>query len=139
MNVIAPRQARAAILAFALAAVPASFAQAPGGAPGQRTGPASEASSIFQRHHAMAGIMKDMAQEMTRMTEEMRSSEDTPLMRRQMAAKMKRMSEMMRRMSGWADGPVMREPEMRRQFEEMRRRMDDMSKPNARSEPGRSK
>ena len=87
----------------------------------------------------MAGIMKDMVQEMNRMAEEMGSNENTPLMRRQMAANMKRMSEMMRRMSGWADGPVMREPEMRRQFEEMRRQMDDMAKPNAASEAGRSK
>lgn len=42
---------------------------------------------------------------------------------RRMAAKMKRMSEMMRRMSGWADRPTMKEPESRRQFDEMRRQM----------------
>ena len=131
MNVAAPRLAGAMILAFALAAAPSSFAQSPGGAAGPRTGPASEASPIFQRHHAMAGIMKDMVQEMSRMTEEMGASESTPATRKQMAEKMKRMSEMMRRMSGWADGPVMREPQMRRQLEEMRRQMDDMSKPGS--------
>ena len=139
MNVTARRPAGATILAFALAATPASYAQAPAAGAAPRTGPASEASPIFQRHHAMAGIMKDMVQEMSRMAEEMGSSESTPLMRSQMAAKMKRMSEMMRRMSGWADAPVMREPEMRRQFEEMRRQMDEMSKPNAKTDPGRSK
>ena len=128
MNDIARRLAGAAILAATIAASPASFAQALAGEAAPRTGPASEASPMFQRHHAMAGIMKDMVQEMSRMQEEMGKGELTPEVRKQMAAKMKRMSEMMRRMSGWADRPTMKEPEMRREFEEMRRQMDGMAK-----------
>ena len=121
----------ATILAFALAASTASYAQAPPGGATPRTGPASEASPMFQRHHAMAGIMKDMVKEMVSMQEEMDKAEWTPEMRRQMAVKMKRMSGMMRRMSGWADRPTMKEPEMKRQYEEMRRHMDEMSKSHA--------
>ena len=123
MNHIATRLAGAAILAATLAASPSSFAQASAGEAAPRTGLASEASPMFQRHHAMAGIMKDMVAEMSRMQEEMGKGEPTPAGRRQMAAKMKRMSEMMRRMSGWADRPVMKDPEMNRQLQEMRRQM----------------
>ena len=43
-----------------------------------------------------------------------------------MAKDMKRMSGMMLRMSGAADHPTMKEPEMRRQFEEMRAEMARM-------------
>jgi len=139
MNDIATRLAGATILAATLVVTPASFAQAPAGEPALRTGPASEASPMFQRHHAMAGIMQDMVQEMSRMQEEMGKGEMTPEMRKQMATKMKRMSEMMRRMSGWADRPTMKEPEMRRQLEEMRRQMDGMSKSHSMNNPGRSK
>ena len=67
MTFIAARLASATLLAAALVVAPASLAQVPAGAPAQQTGPASEASPMFQRHHAMAGIMKDMVQEMSRM------------------------------------------------------------------------
>lgn len=127
MDKIITRLSGATLLALALVTSPTALAQAPAGASPPRTGPASEASPIFQRHHAMAGIMKDMVQEMSRMHEEV-GSEMTPEDRKRMAVKMKQMSDMMRRMSGWADGPVMREPEMRRQFDAMRRQMDEMPK-----------
>lgn len=139
INDIGSRLAGATILAAALVVSPASLAQAPASQAAPRTGPASEASPMFQRHHAMAGIMKDMVQEMNRMHADMGKGEMTPEARKQMAAKMKRMSEMMRRMSGWADRPTMKEPEMRRQFEEMRKQMGEMSKPNSMGDPGRSK
>ena len=131
MNDIASRLAGATMFAVALAASPAVLAQAPVTEATQRTGPASEASPMFQRHHAMAGIMQDMIQEMSRMQVDMGKSEMTPEARKRMAARMKRMSEMMRRMSGWADRPNMKEPEMRRQFEGMRKQMDQMSKSNS--------
>ena len=83
---------------------------------------------MFQRHHAMAGIMKDMVAEMMRMQKDMAGSEMPPETRKAMAANMKRMSEMMRRMSGWADRPTMKEPEMHKQFQEMQRQMDEMSR-----------
>lgn len=133
------RLAGATILATALLAWPAAFAQAPQSEAAPRTGPASEASPLFRRHHAMAGIMKEMMQEMGRMQEEMERGEPTPEMRKQMAADMKRMSEMMRRMSGLADRPTMKEPEARRQYEEMQKQMDEMSKSHSMSNPGRTK
>ena len=138
MSDLSARLAGATILAAALVVSPATFAQAPGEAAPQ-TGPASEASPLFRRHHAMAGIMKEMMQEMGRMQEEMERGEPTPEMRKQMAAEMKRMSEMMRRMSGLADRPTMKEPEARRQFEQMQKQMDEMSKSHSMSNPGRTK
>lgn len=139
MNQPSPRLAGATILAAALLVSPASFAQVPAGEPAPRTGPASEASPMFQRHHAMAGIMKEMVQEMGRMQEEMERGDSTPAMRKQMAAKMKRMSDMMKRMSGWADRPTMKEPEAHRQYEAMRKQMDEMSKSRSMSDRGRVK
>lgn len=133
------RLAGAAFLAAALVSSPASSAQPPAGETAPRTGPASEASPMFQRHHAMAGIMKDMVREMSRMQEEMGKGELTPQMRNLMTTNMKRMSEMMRRMSGSIDRPTMKEPEMRRQFEEMRRQMDEMSRSHSMSDPAKSR
>jgi len=135
MNGLAANLAGATVLAAVLVSSPTSLAQAP--APPTALG--SEASPMFQRHHAMAGIMKDMVQEMSRMQEEMGNGETTPEGRRAMATKMKRMSEMMRRMSGWADRPTMKEPEMRRQFEEMRRQMDGMSRSHSMVDPAKAR
>lgn len=137
MSHTATRIPGASLLAAAMLSVyPAAIAQAPSAAPAPRTGPASEASPMFQRHHAMAGIMKDMVREMTRMQDEMARGDPGPEASRRMAGKMARMSEMMRLMSGAADRPTMKEPEMRRQFDEMRRQMDEMSKMLSRSAPG---
>ena len=133
MNGLAAKLAGATVVAAVLASSHTSLAQAP------PTGPASEASPMFQRHHAMAGIMKDMVQEMSRMQEEMGKGESTPEGRKAMAVKMRRMSEMMRRMSGWADRPTMKEPEMRRQFEEMRRQMDGMPTSHSMADPAKSR
>ena len=93
-----------------------------------RTGPASEASPLFQRHHAMAGIMQDMEKEMARMQEEMAAGPPTPEAQHDMAVKMKRMARLMQRMSGLADRPTMETREMQRQYERMRREMDEMKK-----------
>jgi hypothetical protein len=111
-----------AVLAFA----PLSHSQPATKAP--QSGPASEASPMFQRHHAMAGIMKDMIDEMSRMQAQMDKGDLIPETRKQMASKMTRMSDMMRRMSGLTDRPTMNEPEARKQYEEMRKQMDDMMK-----------
>ena len=99
-----------------------------------RTGPASEASPMFQRHHAMAGIMKEMGDEMHRMQNDMANLDRLPPEgRKRMAADMKRMAAMMQRMSGLADRPTMSDAEMKKQFDEMRRDMDSMSKSHARA------
>ena len=97
------------------------------------TGAASEASPMFQRHHAMAGLMNDMGEQMRRMQEDMASFDQLPPeARKHMAEDMRRMSRLMRRMSGWADRPTMKEAEMRRQYEEMRREMEAMSRAHGR-------
>jgi hypothetical protein len=139
MKDITARLAGAMILAAALASLPASFAQAPAGEAAPRTGPASEVSPMFQRHHAMAGIMKDMVQEMSRMQEEVGKGDLSPPMRKQMATNMKKMSQMMRRMSGAVDRPTMKEAEMRRLSEDMHRQMDQMSQSHSMSDPGKVK
>lgn len=139
MKHIAIRLASATLLAAALAFSPASFAQASAAETTPRTGPASEASPTFQRHHAMAGIMKDMVREMSRMQEAMGRGDLTPQMRKLMATNMKGMAEMMRRMSGSIDRPTMKEPAMRRQLEEMRRQMDEMSRSHSMSAPAKAR
>ncbi len=138
MKPIPARIVAAMFVAATLMTSPVSSARA-AGEPAPRTGPASEASPMFQRHEAMAGIMKDMVEMMSRMQEEMARADVSPEARKHMAKDMKRMSEMMSRMSGAADRPTMKEPEMRRQFEEMRRQMDEMSKPNSMGDPRKSK
>jgi len=69
-----------------------------------------------------------MAAEMKHMQQDMDRGEMPPEARKAMAANMKRMSTMMARMSGWADRPTMKEPAMRKEFDDMRRQMDEMSK-----------
>jgi hypothetical protein len=128
---------RLALLAAALAFAPLSHSQSAPRAP--QSGPASEASPMFQRHHAMAGIMKDMIDEMSRMQAQMDKGELTLEMRKQLASKMTRMSDMMRRMSGLTDRPTMKDPEARKQYEEMRKQMDDMMKSAPMSNAGKPK
>jgi len=71
-------------------------------------------------------LMNDMAQEMTRMTEQMAKGELSPELRKQMAGRMALMSTMMQRMSGLASRPAMREPEWQKQMGGMRKQMDGM-------------
>lgn len=95
-----------------------AFAQSP-------TGP-YWGSDVTQHHRMQYQMMKDMAQEMTRMTEQMSLGELTSDQRKQMAGRMTLMSAMMRRMSGLAARPAMREPERQKQMGEMRKQMDEM-------------
>lgn len=101
----------------AFAAMPAS--------PQSSSGPTSQ-DGISQHHRMQYQMMKDMTQEMTRMTEQMSKSELTPEQRKQMAGRMALMSTMMQRMSGLAARPAMREPEWQKQMGEMRKQMDGM-------------
>jgi hypothetical protein len=82
--------------------------------------------NVTEHHKMQYQMMKDMAQEMTRMTEQMSKGELTPEQRKQMAGRMALMSTMMRRMSGLAARPAMREPEWQKQMGEMRKNMDGM-------------
>ena len=128
----------AMFVAATLVTSPVSSAQ-PAGNPAPRTGPASEASPMFRRYQAMAAIMKDMVEMMSRMHEEMTQADASPEARKHMAKDMKRMSEMMSRMSGAADRPTMGEPEMRRQFDEMRAEMARMKQSHDAGKPAGSK
>lgn len=82
---------------------------------------------VTQHHRMQYQMMKDMAQEMTRMTEQMSLGELTSDQRKQMAERMTLMSAMMRRMSGLASRPAMREPQWQKQMGEMRKQMDGMT------------
>lgn len=82
--------------------------------------------NVTQHHRLQYQMMKDMAQEMTRMTEQMSQGELTPEQRKQMAGRMALMSTMMQRMSGLAARPAMREQEWQKQMGGMRKQMDGM-------------
>lgn len=90
---------------------------------------------VSQHHRMQYQMMRDMTQEMIRMTEQMSQNELMPEQRRQTAARMVLMSTMMRRMSGLAARPAMREREWWKQMGEMRKQMDGMMG-NARMAPG---
>ena len=81
---------------------------------------------VTEHHRMQYQLMKDMAQEMNRMTEQMSQGELKPEQRKQMAGRMALMSSMMQRMSGLAARPAMREPEWQKQMGEMRKQMDAM-------------
>ena len=120
--------------AFIVVALLSTAALAQHAGPVTPTGPASEASPMFQRYHAMAGVMKQMTDEMARMQGDMANADKmTPEGRTRMAADMKRMAKMMRRMSGLADRPSMSDPQAKKEFDDMRREMDAMSKSHARA------
>jgi|SRR5450631_1091098 hypothetical protein len=81
---------------------------------------------VTEHHRMQYQLMNDMAQEMTRMTEQMAKGELSPELRKQMAGRMALMSTMMQRMSGLASRPAMREPEWQKQMGGMRKQMDGM-------------
>ena len=89
------------------------------------SGPTSQ-NGMSQHHRMQYQMMKDMTQEMGRMTEQMSKGELTPEQRKQMARRMALISTMMQRMSGLAARPAMRAPEWQKQMGEMRKQMDGM-------------
>ena len=121
------------LLLAASASVPSALAQ---GMPGKMdaarmTGPGYEATAEMQRYREMAGLMRDMSQQMNRMQEAMAKGDMSPGRRTRMQQQLKEMSEMMMRMAGLADRPSMNDPETKKQTDEMRRQMDALmrSKP----------
>lgn len=116
------KQMRAAMAATAISlavvwAIPAA-AQAPTGATWQ--------DGVSQHHRMQYQIMKDMTDEMGRMTEQMSHGELTPEQRQQMEKRMGTMSGMMRRMSGLGSRPAMRDSERQKQMDQMRKQMNEM-------------
>lgn len=86
----------------------------------------SQQTGVSQHHQAMYDLMKDMSQEMNKMTEEMSHGPLAPEQQKQMAQRMKRMSTLMQRMSGLQAKPAIKEPEAQKQLRQMRKQMDDM-------------
>jgi hypothetical protein len=81
---------------------------------------------VSQHHRMQYRIMKDMTDEMGRMTEQMSHGELTPEQRQEMVRRMGAMSGMMRRMSGLGSRPAMTEAEQQKRMEQMRKQMDGM-------------
>jgi len=128
----------APVLVASLAFPLASPAQPAGQDRPQQSGPGAQASPELRRHHAMRGVMADTAQEIAAMQEQMAKDTMTPESQREMAARMKRLSEVMRRMSGLMDRPTMKEPEMAKQLDQMRKQMEALKKGHAMpAEPGK--
>ena len=71
-------------------------------------------------------MMKDMPQEMTKMTEQMAQGAPTPDQQKQMAQRMQFMSTMMHRLSGLEARPAIKHGELDKQLDQMRKQMDEM-------------
>ena len=85
-------------------------------------------SPELRRYRQMSEIMRDMTNEMNKMTEEMAKHDVTPEMRKRMTVRMNEMSAMMKRMAGLQDRSSMKEHDAQKHTEEMRRQMDAMMK-----------
>ena len=72
-------------------------------------------------------MMKDMTDQMGKMNELMLRGELTPDQRRQTAQRMRQMSTMMRRLSGLEARPAIGEGKWKKQTDQMRRQMDEMT------------
>jgi hypothetical protein len=79
-----------------------------------------------QYHQWLSQIMKNMTDQMGRMTEQMSPGDLTPDQRQQMAQRMGRMSMMMRRISGLVARPALKEADWQKQMNQMRKQMDEM-------------
>ena len=77
-------------------------------------------------HQRIYQMMKDMTQEMSRMTEQMSQGALTPDQQKQMAKRMEFMSAMMRRFSGLEARPAIKHGNVDKQLDQMRKQMDDM-------------
>ena len=103
----------------------------------QPTTGAARQSGVSGHHQMMGDMMKDMSQEMSKMTEQMAGGERTPEQRKQMGQGMESMSKMMHRMSGLYSRPAMKEPEMQKQMDQMRKQMDDMTRDSSMKSPAK--
>ena len=114
-----------AICASMLAAASAN-AQSPAGSTFQDQG------RIDPHHLRIYQMMKDMTQEMTKMTEQMAQGALTPDQQKQMAQRMQFMSTMMHRLSGLEARPAIKHGELDKQLDQMRKQMDEiMGNPKA--------
>ena len=94
-------------------------------------------TGVSEHHRMMSDMMKDMSQEMGRMTEQMASGEPTAEQRKQMSQRMERMSKLMHHMSGLESRPAMKGPEMQKQQDLMRKQMDEMKHDSSMKSPAK--
>lgn len=128
---------RAAVAGVALMLAPIVDAQPAKDTSAQQVRTQAGVWPEIRRQQDMQKLMRDMAQEMAVMQEQMGQQGMTPETRAAMAARMKRMSQLMQRMSGLMDRPSMKEPEMKQQFDDMRKQMDQMMKEPSMQSPRR--
>ena len=83
--------------------------------------------SVTQHHQWIYRMMKDMTDQMGKMNELMLRGELTPDQRRQTAQRMRQMSTMMRHLSGLEARPAIGEGKWKKQTDQMRRQMDEMT------------
>ena len=103
----------------------------------QPTTGAARQTGVSEHHQMMGDMMKDMSQEMNKMTELTSRGDLTPEQRKQMSQRMERMSKLMHRMSGLQDRPAMKGPEMQKQIDQMRKQMDDMKRDSSMKSPAK--
>jgi hypothetical protein len=91
---------------------------------------------VTQHHQWIYRMMKDMTDQMEKMNELMLRGDLTPDQRRQTAQRMRQMSTMMRRLSGLEARPAIGEGKWKKQTDQMRRQMDEMTA-DSRTAPNR--
>ena len=116
--------------AFALATVITGCVGLLAMAPANAQSPATSTlnDEIAQHHQLQYKLMKDMTDDMSRMTEQMSKGPLTPDQRTAMAKRMAVMSTIMRRMSGVEARPAHTRAQLQNQMEQMRKQMDDMTR-----------
>lgn len=126
---------KAAVPTMAFVACLGLFSALPASA--QPTTGAARQTGVSEHHQMMADMMKDMSQEMSKMSEQAMKGDATPEQRKQMSQRMERMSKMMHSMSGLQDRPAMKGPEMQKQMEQMRKQMNEMKHDSAMKAPAK--
>lgn len=87
-------------------------------------------------HQWMYRMIKDMTEEMGRMSEQMSRADLDPEQRQQMAQRMGQMSTMMRAISDLVRRPAIREADWPKKMDQMRKQMDDMMHDSRMRPPG---
>lgn len=98
------------------------------------TGPTWQ-DEVSQHHQLQYQMMKDMADQMGQMTEQMSRDDLTPEESKKMGEQMGRMAKMIRFMSGLAARPAHTHAQLQKQMDQMRAQMDEMMR-NSRMAPG---
>jgi hypothetical protein len=109
-----------AVAVCSILAVSLASAQSPIGSTFQDQNPTEP------HHFRIYQMMKDMTQEMTKMTEQMSQGAPTPDQQKQMAKRMQSMSAIMHRLSGLEARPAIKHGDMDKQLDQTRKQMDQM-------------